>query len=929
MNPRPANTLDRDAIAEQLAELDSSDPGDPSKSPEAPSTVRELKAQLDTLIGQLREPVGPDPFAEETGLRRAQELVRAIGVENVSQAKGERPELGRIGPYELLEKLGEGGMGAVYKALHSSLEKIVALKVLPRNRLHPDAIARFKREMKAVGKLDHPNIVRATDAGEMGGEHFLVMEYVDGVDLSELLRRVGPLDAADVCELVRQAAIGLQHAHQRGMVHRDIKPNNLMLAWGDEHAPAVKILDMGLALLSEPAAGEHGDLTSAGQMMGTIEYMSPEQGLDTHNVDIRSDIYSLGATLYKLLCGKAPFSGERYNTPGKMMVALATEQPASIGAKRDGLPAGLIAVVDRMLAKDPTQRYGAPAEVAQALAPFAAGADLRRLSAAARQHGMPADAAPGKVASTEEFLSSPHTGTQSRTPPLDVQERALPALKAISPNTSTVAPSPLLARLGKTGYFRPALIATAAALLLLAAVVVYRIQTDQGTFVVKIEGDGAQAILEKDGLIIRDKNSDRTWTLKAAETKPLPSGEYKLEGAKNLQLLVTDDSGAELKTDAFTLKRKGAVHVLVTLERDAPVVAKASPQPTTSDPERAAAEWVLGKGGKVSFYLARKRAEGVLSAIDKVADLPAEPFAISTIVLSGCQFESQEELARLAALPVADRYQLMLYLSSTNLENAGLENVVKCRQITHLMLDGTKVTDEGLRVIGQIPGLADLYLPKQISDAGMKHVASCPTLAVLDLGYSKVTDSGIAELKSLTKLIGINVRSTDVSLTGLATALKDCDLESLSVDVDRQADLARLSQWPKLHWFQSSNGEVGDEGLAHLANQPELQTLYLIGSRVTDAGCAPLKRLKKLQDLAISHAPIGDGAMPTLGDMPQLRRLAVHGTSVTDAGIKELEKLQDLESLNLLNTKVSEAGIKSLQAALPKCKIEWDGKKDK
>ena len=247
---------DRNAIAEQLAQLDSSDPGDPSNSPETPSTVRELKAQLDTLLGQLREPVGPDPFAEESGLRRAQELVRAIGVENVAPIVRERPQLGRIGPYELLEKLGEGGMGAVYKALHSSLEKIVALKVLPRDRLHPDAVARFKREMKAVGKLDHPNLVRATDAGEMDGEHFLVMEYVDGVDLSELLRRVGPLAAADACELMRQAAVGLQHAHQRGMVHRDIKPNNIMLAWGDMHAPAVKILDMGLALTaSRPRGG--------------------------------------------------------------------------------------------------------------------------------------------------------------------------------------------------------------------------------------------------------------------------------------------------------------------------------------------------------------------------------------------------------------------------------------------------------------------------------------------------------------------------------------------------------------------------------------------------------------------------------------------------------------------------------------------------
>ncbi len=279
--------MDRNALVEQLSRLDVCVPEDASIT-QAPSTVWGLKAELDTLIGQLREPAEPDPFANESGLRRAQELVLAIGVE--PKTCRDRLESGQIGPYELLESLGQGGMGVVYKAMHSSLERIVALKILPPDRLNPQAISRFQREMKAVGKLDHPNIVRATDAGEVDGKHFLVMEYVDGVDLSKLLRSVGPLAAADACELVRQAAIGLQHAHQRGLVHRDIKPSNIMLAWSEEHAPAVKILDLALALLSEQSAPIHGDLTTTGQLFGSLEYMSPEQSMDTHHVDIRSDI---------------------------------------------------------------------------------------------------------------------------------------------------------------------------------------------------------------------------------------------------------------------------------------------------------------------------------------------------------------------------------------------------------------------------------------------------------------------------------------------------------------------------------------------------------------------------------------------------------------------------------------------------------------
>ena len=150
------------------------------------------------------------------------------------QSKPSRPTKTsrKVGKYTIISKIAQGGMGAVYKALHTKLDKVVALKVLPAERMqHRRAVARFEREMKAVGKLDHPNIVRAADADEQDGVHYLVMEYIHGCDLSQLARRYGPLPVADACELVRQAAMGLQHAHELGLVHRDIKPSNLMLEW--------------------------------------------------------------------------------------------------------------------------------------------------------------------------------------------------------------------------------------------------------------------------------------------------------------------------------------------------------------------------------------------------------------------------------------------------------------------------------------------------------------------------------------------------------------------------------------------------------------------------------------------------------------------------------------------------------------------------
>jgi serine/threonine protein kinase len=298
----------------------------------------------DTVLHALLAEFEPSPFANEAACRVATERAAAIAGEAAPHAEEFAPTvalalapspaddvlpLETIREYKLLAKLGEGGMGAVYKALHTRLDKVVALKVLPQGRMRDGgSVARFQREMKAVGRLDHPNIVRAMDAGEEDGTHFLVMEYVEGADLSLLAKNVGPLPVPDACELVRQAALGLQEAHEHGMVHRNIKPSNLILARSPrkKSPPTLKVLDLGLALLAEALSPDQG-LTSTGQMMGTIDYMAPEQGSDTHRVDIRADIYSLGATLYRLLTGTAPFAGDKFDTPVKKILALATKSP--------------------------------------------------------------------------------------------------------------------------------------------------------------------------------------------------------------------------------------------------------------------------------------------------------------------------------------------------------------------------------------------------------------------------------------------------------------------------------------------------------------------------------------------------------------------------------------------------------------------------
>lgn len=290
--------------------------------------------------------------------------------------------LGMLRDYRLLAELGRGGMGTVYRALHTRLEKVVALKVLPSERLaRREERERFEREMRAVGQMNHPHLVAAHDAGEADGKHFLVMELVAGADVGKF---PAPLAVPEACEIVRQAALGLHYAHERGLVHRDVKPSNLMLARreaGDgARETVVKVLDFGLALLGRDAPTGR-DLTNAGAVMGTVDFLAPEQALDSHTVDRRADVYSLGATLFKLLAGTAPFEDGAPRSLTQRLLAMQNTSAPPLATRRPDLPAELTRLVDRMLAKTPEERPAMASEVAASLVPWCAGADLTRLLA--------------------------------------------------------------------------------------------------------------------------------------------------------------------------------------------------------------------------------------------------------------------------------------------------------------------------------------------------------------------------------------------------------------------------------------------------------------------------------------------------------------------------------------------------------------------
>jgi serine/threonine protein kinase len=266
-----------------------------------------------------------------------------------------------LGSYLLLERLGEGGMGMVFKARHVKMGRVAAVKVIRKERLRKaNAVRRFHREVRAAAQLDHPNVVHAYDAGQAGDTHYFVMEYVEGTDLNKLVQKGGPLPIAEACDCIRQAALGLQRAHEKGLVHRDVKPHNLIRTARGQ----VKLLDVGLVRVLESCADPEVTMTREGAVLGTVDFLAPEQAADPHAVDLRADLYSLGCTFYYLLTGQIPFPA---HSSVEKLLKHQREEPPPLERVRPGIPPGIVAVVRRLMAKRPENRYQTAAEVAAVL----------------------------------------------------------------------------------------------------------------------------------------------------------------------------------------------------------------------------------------------------------------------------------------------------------------------------------------------------------------------------------------------------------------------------------------------------------------------------------------------------------------------------------------------------------------------------------
>ncbi len=589
----------------------------------------------------------------------------------------------QLGVYRLVAKLGHGGMGTVYKAWHCRLKRLAAVKIPPMDYiLDGQALARFHREMELVGRLDHPNIVRATDAGESGGIHFLVMELVDGLDLKRLQHLLGPLPVADACTIAYQTLMGLQCVMEHGLVHRDIKPSNVMLTPAGE----VKILDLGLARYGGANRGD--DLTATGLPMGTADYMAPEQRADAHRVDIRADLFSLGCTLHKLLTGKVPA------VVGEQEAVHTPESVSFLSDRRLAVPTELAAVLRRLMAADKADRYSTPAEAAEALLPFCAGADLSALFA--------------RVADMDSA-----SGRQTTPRPLQGNDKITkPKPFSSFPEAATTSSSPSSAHL-ESARKRRRIVRIAVPVVLVSAVVAMLLL---GAYLGwnRREAGLTEAAAEPSPPAVQDAaavNADH----RAAKWALINGGKVEalLQGQDEPQRI-----GPQLPDVPFQV-------VTINLESSA-----------TVDDDGLRNLLGLSRLHYLSLYATKVSNRG----LEHVASLTSlRALDLHRTHISDAALQLLSRLRRLESLS----------LHHTAITDAGVAHLGGLTELHSLNLSHTRVSDDGLARLTGLTKLRWLQLRNtEVTDQGMQHLHGLTLLEELFLDNAKISEKAAADLQA-------------------------------------------------------------------------------------------------------------------------------------------------------------------------------------
>ncbi|MBS0211489.1 MAG: protein kinase [Planctomycetes bacterium] len=836
-----------------------------------------------------------------------------------------------LGNYTILDRIGAGGMGQVFKAIHRRMERLVAIKMLPPAMTKDAAaLARFQREVKAAAKLRHTNIVAADDADEANGVHFLVMEYIDGRDLSATVKKDGPLPVAKAVNYVLQAARGLEFAHGEGVIHRDIKPANLLL----DKKGSVKILDMGLARIEQPG-GVQAELTGTGAIMGTVDYMAPEQGMSTKHADARADIYSLGCSLYYLLVGKAMYGGE---TVAAKLVAHHTHPIPDLGEGRPDIPEQLETVFKKMVTKRIEDRYQTMTEVI---------ADLERCQSAVQEAG----------SSATSVFSASSTNQASDMSILMQQgglrsiygEESPQAFPVATPPKSKATPK---ASTGGTGNKNRGLLigAGAAGFLCLALGVWFIFKDKSGKEVARVELPAGGSVEVK-----TDKPK--------ADEADMPST-FPLGGGQRI---------ATYNTPAF----KNWVAVTSTL----------SPEKQIAAVSKKLMELNPGFDGKLAHWDGKgppKIENGVVTglgfnAVDVTDISPVRALmGLKFLKCSGNYVDKSKlsDLSPLAGMPLTN-------LSCDNTQVSDL-SPLRGMKLTILYCFRTRVSD--LSPLEKMPLTTVSIHETLVSD--LSPLESCGSLKSLLVNDTNVTAAQVAALqkalpnckiewddpaKAIKKLAYLDpafqkwvaetqklpsdkqIEAVSKKLTelnpgfdGIVTGfdgkgppkIEGTTVTELGLFVNNVMDLSPVRALTTLKAFSIKSSKLTPANLTDITPLAgmQLSNVMIYSTPVSDLTPLrgmPLKRLHigytKVSDLSPMQGMQLDYIsvlMTHVSDLSPLSGMPLHTVWCDRSQVTDLSPLEQCKNLTYVNAKelrITAAQVASLQKALPNCKIDWDG----
>ena len=743
-----------------------------------------------------------------------------------------------LGKYKLLDLIGVGGMGDVYKAVQPSIGRIVALKVMNRAILkEPIAVTRFLREIRSAAAVDHPNVVRAYDADCDDDSYFLVMEYVAGKDLKSWIRQEKSLPVAWSCECIRQAALGLEHAFEQGMVHRDIKPSNLLVTQ-DEHGglPLVKILDLGLARFASETA-EDGDLTRSGQVLGTPDYIAPEQARNTKTADIRADIFSLGCTLFELLTGRLPFPG---TTVMEKLMARASEDAPRVQSLRAEVPAGLDAVVATMLERDPNLRYATPAQVAQALAPFAIGTAATT-----------APSASTSLAANPFTTFDAHADATINVFPADGDDADFPE------------PAPRMGR--GSALAQPQRLRIAAGMV--AAAVVFGLiwsmmpgrKASSTASAGKTHGSSKKHKKEADDDLLEEGEESSQRSSKDPERD---AALWVLKLGGTLEVETASRPGVKsLKDASWKPMRQGTQLHEVSSVDDLP----------------AGKIQITSIGLHEKFNLRK-------TDFERLAKLKH----LERLDLAGTSFSSAD-LAPLQHL----EFLVRIDLHDTPVSDEGVAFLMKLSKLQFLDLGRTSITGSTLENLKSLHTLTELSLAgTHINDTQLKPVMDMPQLTALNLAGTDVAGPGLQNLRKLTNLKdldlgGLPMRQGALRYIGGLESVQILRLARAKVEDD---DLKLLSGMTSLRELVLASTQITGDGLKHLTWMAELERLDLQETFVGDSGLNSLKELLALKSLRLRRTIVSDSGAGQLHGLSRLDFVDLAETKVTRQGVDALQR---------------------------------------